>query len=310
MDEVTLALDWTPNTNHTGFFAALAEGEFADRDLEVDVRSPAVDDYEQTPAKLLATGAVDLAIAPSESVISYHTHPDYPSLTAVAAVCQRDTSAIATLSDSGIDRPRDIDGHTYASYDARFEDDIVRKMVRNDGGDGEFEVVTPPKLGIPNTLVDGSADATWVFLPWEGLAAERDGIDLNAFRMDEYDVPYGYTPTLLARPDELEAGWLERFLAAATAGHDLAATDPERGADLLAETATGLDRDPEFLRESQRRVAPALREDGRWGYMARERWAAFVDWLTEAEILTDLDDEPIPREAVDVDATFSNAALP
>jgi NitT/TauT family transport system substrate-binding protein len=310
MVDLELALDWTPNTNHTGIFVAEAEGYFADAGLDVQIRSPAEDDYAETPAKRVATGTSDLAIAPSESAISYHTHPEYPDLTAVATVCQRDTSAIVTLADSGIDRPAELDGKTYASYDARFEDHIVRQLIRNDGGAGEVEIVTPPKLGIPNTLLDGEAHATWVFMPWEGLIAERDGIGLNAFRLDDYGVPYGYTPTLLATPETVEsdADLLADALDAIGRGYELAAANPERAADLLAETAEGpqLD-DREFLRESQRRIGPAyLTDEGDWGAMAWDRWADFVDWLVGEGILTTLDGERLDFEDVVPDSLFTN----
>jgi NitT/TauT family transport system substrate-binding protein len=310
MADLELALDWTPNTNHTGIFVAEAEGYFADAGLDVAIRSPAEDDYAETPAKRVATGKSDLAIAPSESAISYHTHPDYPDLTAVAAVCQRDTSAIVTLGDSGIDRPAELDGRTYASYDARFEDHIVRQLIRNDGGDGDIEIVTPPKLGIPNTLLDGSADATWVFMPWEGLLAERDGIELKAFRLDDYGVPYGYTPTLLAAPETIEsdAGLLADVLDAIGRGYEFAAANPVSAADLLCRSGEGphLD-DREFVRESQRRIAPAsLTDDGDWGVMARKRWADFVDWLVEEGILTTLDGEQLGFADVSPDALFTN----
>ena len=34
---VTVALDWTPNTNHTGFFVALARGLYREAGLEVKI---------------------------------------------------------------------------------------------------------------------------------------------------------------------------------------------------------------------------------------------------------------------------------
>ena len=314
MTDIDLVLDWTPNTNHTGFYVAAAEGYYADRGLSVRIRSPAADDYEQTPAKRVATGGATLAIGPSESVISYSTHPEYPSLTAVAAVCQTDLSAIVSLADGDVDRPAELDGGRYASYDARFEDHIVARMIENDGGEGSFESITPPKLGIWNTLLEGDADATWVFTPWEGLLAERDGIELNAFGLDEYDVPYGYTPVLLARPETIEADddRLADFLDATAEGYRFAAGNPEAAADLLRAEATGMDADdPEFLRESQRRVSEAyLTDDGAWGPMATERWGAFVDWLAEEGILTTLDGEPIPADDLPPESLFTNEFLP
>lgn len=312
MTSVTLALDWTPNTNHTGFFVAQAEGYYDDADLDVEFRSPTDDDYEITPAGRVARGKSTVGVAPSESVISYQTHPEYASLVAIAAVCQRDTSAIAALAESDIERPRDLDGKTYASYDARFEDDIVRQLIRNDGGDGEIEIITPPKLGIPNTLVEGDPDATWVFMPWEDLQAERDGIGLTPFRLADYDVPYGYTPTLLAHPDTIaeRPSVLSKFLSASARGYRTAADDPERGARALIE-ASGQEFDDEaFVEESGRRIADAyLTPDGEWGVMDRERWAAFVSWLTSEGILTDLDDEPIPRGEIDVDGLYTTRLL-
>jgi len=314
MTELELALDWTPNTNHTGIYVARAKGYYEDAGLAVSIRSPAEDGYEQTPAKRVATGGSTVAIAPSESAISYHTHPDYESLTAIAAICQQDTSAIVALGDGDVDRPADLDGRTYASYDARFEDHIVEQLVRNDGGEGDIEIVTPPKLGIWNTLVDGDADATWVFVPWEGVLAERDGLGLTPFYLDEYDVPYGYTPLMLARPEtiETEADALSRFLEATGRGYAFAAENPGAAARLLGETADGPETldDEAFLIESQQRLADNyLTADGEWGRMAHDRWTAFVEWLADEAILTTIEGDHIPAEEIDVGALYTNELL-
>mgnify|MGYP005859556123 CR=1 FL=1 len=313
MAPIELVLDWTPNTNHTGFYVAAAKGYYEEHGLGVTIRSPAADNYEKTPAKRVATGDATLAIGPSESAISYSTHPEYPSLTAIAAVCQTDKSAIVTLADSDVDRPADLDGRRYASYDARFEDNIVAQMIQNDGGEGSFESITPPKLGIWDTLLEGEADATWVFTPWEGLLAERDGIGLNSFGLDEYNVPYGYTPVLLARQETIDDddGRLADFLEATARGYRLAAAEPETAADILRTEASGMDVDnAEFLRESQRRVAQAyLTDDGEWGVMDAKRWGAFVDWLAAEGILTTLDGEPILAEELPPEKLFTNELL-
>jgi NitT/TauT family transport system substrate-binding protein len=314
MSAVELALDWTPNTNHSGIYVAQAEGYYDDAGLDVTIRSPAEDEYDQTPAKRVATGASTVAIAPSESAISYHTHPEYDSLTAIAAVCQQDTSAIVALGESDIDRPADLDGKTYASYDARFEDHIVEQLVRNDGGDGDIEIVTPPKLGIWNTLVDGDADATWVFMPWEGVLAERDGLELTPFYLDEYGVPYGYTPLMLARPETIDARGndLEQFLAATGRGYEFAADNPDEAARILGETAAGPDTldDDEFLAESQHRLAGSyLTDDGDWGRMAADRWVQFVEWLADEEILTTIDGDHIPASQIEITDLYTNDLL-
>lgn len=311
---VTVALDWTPNTNHLGLFVAAARGWFEERDLDVDLFSPARDGYAKTPAKRVATGEAELGIAPSESVISYATHPSYDDLVAVAAVAQRDTSAISVLADSDVERPRELDGRTYASYGARFEDDIVAEVIRSDGGDGEFETVEPEMLEVPEVLRSGEADATWVFTPWEGLLAERSGTPLRHFGLDEYGVPYGYTPLLLAHPDTLEdrGDAIGAVLAAAGRGYRFAVENPAAAADDLARLGEGphLD-DREFLHESARRLRDAvLTDDGEWGRMDRERWATFVDWLLDNDVLRGVEGEPLDPDALAVDALFTNEYLP
>jgi NitT/TauT family transport system substrate-binding protein len=305
-----LALDWTPNTNHLGFFVAAAR-EWYDRPVELF--SPAEDDYARSPAKRVATGEADLGIAPSESVVSYATHPEYDDLVAVAAVAQRDTSAVAVHADGPVQRPRDLDGCTYASYGARFETDIVAELIRADGGRGEFAVVEPELLSVPDVL-GHEADATWVFEPWEGLLAERAGTPLRGFSLHEYGVPYGYTPLVLAHPDTLaeRPTAVRAVLDAAARGYRAAAEDPERAAADLAAVGEGphLD-DREFLAESARRLVDAFcTDDGRWGRMERARWAAFVDWLHDRAVLRSVEGAPLDPDALDVDALFTNDYLP
>ena len=40
LQKITLSLDWTPNTNHTGIYVALAKGYFKDAGLDVTVVQP------------------------------------------------------------------------------------------------------------------------------------------------------------------------------------------------------------------------------------------------------------------------------
>jgi len=140
--------------------------------------------------------------------------------------------------------------------------------------------------------------------------AERDDIGLNAFYLDDYDVPYGYTPLLLARPETIQGDddLLSEFLAATARGYQFAVDNPEEAAEILREEAVGMDNDdPEFLRESQRQIADAyLTDDGEWGKMDHSRWTAFVDWLADHEILTTVDGEAIAAAELETEALYTN----
>uniref|UniRef100_UPI002ACDBF57 ABC transporter substrate-binding protein n=1 Tax=Chloroflexus sp. TaxID=1904827 RepID=UPI002ACDBF57 len=48
--QITLALDWTPNTNHIGFYVAAGKGWYQNAGLEVSLLSPEDDNYQTTPA--------------------------------------------------------------------------------------------------------------------------------------------------------------------------------------------------------------------------------------------------------------------
>lgn len=85
--EVVLALDWTPNINHVGFFVAYARGYFAEVGVKVVFDSPHTDDYKVTPAKKVASGAAHVAICPSETVISHACQVTPPMATNTREPC-------------------------------------------------------------------------------------------------------------------------------------------------------------------------------------------------------------------------------
>jgi ABC-type nitrate/sulfonate/bicarbonate transport system substrate-binding protein len=152
--QVAVALDWTPNTNHAGFYIAKAKGWYAEAGLDVVLLSPHADDYKETPASKLLSGAATFALTPSETVVSFHTNraAPKPKLVAVAAALQTSASAIVTLKSSGIERPAQLDGKRYASYAARYEGRIVQQMIKNDGGQGDYQELVLPMLGAPPAL--------------------------------------------------------------------------------------------------------------------------------------------------------------
>lgn len=151
--------------------------------------------YPTTPAKLLESGAADLAICPSESCIAYaeSSKPNF-HLQAIYAICQTDASAIVSMKGGKVEKISDLGkgkagGGKYGSFNARYEDEIVRAMVEKDGGDGKgMQVVSHEgKLSLFDKVREGKGevDATWVFLPWEGVIAEMAGEELNVFMLGE-----------------------------------------------------------------------------------------------------------------------------
>ncbi|MEZ0606997.1 ABC transporter substrate-binding protein [Fibrella sp. WM1] len=302
MDNLRVALDWTPNTNHTGFYVASELGYYADNGLDVALLTPEQDDYLITPAKKLELGQADVALAPFESVISLNTKANPLRVSAIAALLREDISAIVALSANTIKRPRELDGRIYASYKARYEDAIVKQMIINDGGQGDLTITYPDKLGIWNTLLNGSADATWIFDNWEGVEAENQGVGLTKFRLADYGIPYGYSPVLFTTREQIgtNADTYRRFLSATKRGFLYAAANVPESAALLARHVPERDRTAIDLAKSQAYTAAYYGDETNWGQMEAGRVSQFVDWLKKHGLET---------QQLDVNSLFTNELL-
>ncbi|MBO0947720.1 ABC transporter substrate-binding protein [Fibrella forsythiae] len=283
MKNLRIALDWTANTNHTGFFVARELGFYADQAIELTLITPADDAYATTPAKKLELGQVDFALAPFESIISLHTKPKPVAVKAIAALLQEDLSAIVALASSHITRPGELDGRTYASYKARYEDSIIQQMIVNDGGKGDIQLQYPDKLGIWNTLLTNAADSTWIFDNWEGVEAETAGIQLTKFRLADYQIPYAYSPALMATQAAIEQNnaLYNAFLSATKQGFLYAKANPEEAVDILRQVVPERDRQAIDLLKSQTYTAAYYGDESNWGKMDASRIQRFVDWLHE-----------------------------
>lgn len=277
-----IALDWTPNINHIGIFTALEKEIYLKYNIEPIIISPLADGYELTPGKKLELGLADVAVAPFETVISLNNKAHTVDAIAIFALLQEDLSCIVTLQGSGITRPALLDGKLYASYKARYEDRIVQELVKNDGGTGNLQFCYPEKLGIWNTLLEGKADATWVFDNWEGVEAAGKHVALHKFYLRDYGIPYGYSPILLTRKSNMEkqADAYRRFAAATREGYLYAVAHPAEAVTLLRRHLTEADRRNIDLEQAMAATAPYFGTETTCGRLQTSRVRAFLEWLT------------------------------
>ncbi len=159
---MTLALDWTPNTNHTGIYVALEKGWYRDEGINLQLLPYSAN---VTPDTLVANGRADVGISATESVVTDAASGQ--PVVSIAAIIQHNTSALVTLASSGLTRPRDLDGKVYGGFGAPYEGPVVSEIIKHDGGTGQFKNVT---LGIDamQALETHRVDfLVWVFEGWE-----------------------------------------------------------------------------------------------------------------------------------------------
>jgi ABC-type nitrate/sulfonate/bicarbonate transport system substrate-binding protein len=128
---ITMCLDWTPNTNHSGIYAALSKGYFEDEGLKVKVVQPP----ENGAASMVASGKAEFGVDAQDTTAPAIIGKDKLPITTVAAILQHNTSGIVSLKEKGITSPGKMAGHTYATWDNPVEQAMLKQLVTEDNGD-------------------------------------------------------------------------------------------------------------------------------------------------------------------------------
>ena len=275
-----LALDWTPNTNHIGFFIARELGFFNENGLQIEILDPREDDYYLTPAKKLELGKADLALCPTESILSYKTKDNPFEMVGIAAIYKEDLSAIAVKKSLKVRSPKNLDQRSYASYNAKYEDKIVQKMIQNDGGKGDIKLVYPKKLGIWNTIVNDKYDATWIFVNWEGVQANDAELDLELFQLSDFGIPYSYSPVITVSNSSFVSNrtGYERFLKATKKGFLFAKENQKEAIEIFSKFVPK--EDDIDLAQSLNISAVHFGSKEDWGLMMPSVVNQFLSWLS------------------------------
>lgn len=304
---VSVALDWTPNTNHIGLFVAQAKGFYEEAGIDVEILP-----YTDTSAAtLVASNVADFGILGSIGLFTQRTRG--ADLVATYALVQTETGRLVFKADrEDIQSPRDLDGKIYAGFGSDWETALIGTIIQHDGGTGEFETVT---LGTSayEALANGAVDFTLEVHTWEGVKAERDGPAQRAFRYADYGVPdqhtnfLGTTGAYLAEhPDTARA-----FISASRRGYAYAVEHPDEAADILvaSNAETLLDRD--FVRASLQALIDGhylQSEDGAIGTLDPKKMEAMGSFLFEAGLLKDGDGAAVD-ERPDFSSYYTNNLL-
>ena len=284
--KVTVALDWTPNTNHIGLYVAQAKGFYADAGLDVEILP-----YADTSAGTLISNRVaDFGVT---SAIGFFTQRAAGAdLKAVYAVVQTETGRLVFKADrADIKRPRDLDGKTYGGFGSNWENALIVTLIRNDGGEGRFETVT---LGTSayEALANGAVDFTLEVYTWEGIKAELENRPQRAFRYADYGVPDAHT-TFIASSKAYLSGYPERaaaFGGATRRGYAFAVANPDEAAEMLVEANKDMLTDPALIHASMKALVEGnylSRPDGTVGEIDRSKVEAMGQFLFAAGILHD-----------------------
>lgn len=289
-EKITFVLDWTPNTNHTGLYAAQEKGYFAEAGLEVEIVQPPEDGAEV----LVGSGKAEFGISFQDSMMPAITGEDALPIEAVATVLQHNTSGIVSRKGEGIDKPKGMEGKKYATWELDLEKAMVKNVVEADGGDfGKVELIPSMVTDEVSALESKSVDAIWIFYGWAGIATEVAGLETDYFALKDINSVFDfYTPVIIGNSDWMKENpeTAKAFLTAAKKGYEFAIENPEEAADILCESSPELERDlvlasQQFMNEQYKA------EVEQWGYIDPARWNTFYAWVYENKLI----DKKIPE---------------
>jgi putative hydroxymethylpyrimidine transport system substrate-binding protein len=296
---VELMLDWLPNADHAGIYAARAGGDFEQAGLDVEIRNPA---DPAAPIKQVAAGRVDLAISYEPEV--FRARDDGLSVVSVAAIVQSPLTSIISLPRAGIREPADLEGKTVGTGGIDYQSAYLRTVLLEAGAPPDSVRERNVGFGLSQALLTGKVDAVLgAFWNYEGTELELARRSPRIIRIEDAGVPTYNELVLVANADALErdGGKIRAFIGALSRGTRDLRRDPGEALDGL------LEANPDLEPKLQRAVVDVtlplfFPPRGRpFGWQDPEQWDAFAAWMEESQLL----DEP-----PDPEASFTNDLLP
>ncbi|MGA8255298.1 MAG: ABC transporter substrate-binding protein [Nocardioides sp.] len=152
LQQVKLQLQWLPQAQFAGYYAAVDQGFFADEGLEVEI-IPSGGDI--VPQDALSNGDADYAIAWVPKVLG--SIEQGANLTNIAQIFQRSGTLQVAWADSGIDSVADFEGKKIGSWGFGNEWEIFAAMAA-EGLDAETVDVVTQDFNM-NAFLQGDIDA-------------------------------------------------------------------------------------------------------------------------------------------------------
>lgn len=300
-----IALDWTPNTNHTGMYVALSKGWYKNLGLDVKILPYSSNVF---PDVLVTNGKADVGIGATEGILADAATGG--PVVSIAAIIAHNTSGFITLASSGINRPRDFAGKLYGGSGSLTETAIINSIIKKDGGTGSFKNVSLDVEAM-QALETKKIDFVWVFEGWEVIQARRQGYKINYFPMISYGIPDYYTPNIITSPAEIKqkSTLLKKFMKATIKGYEYAITNPKEAAKILiASVPRGTFPDTDFIVASQEFLSKHYADkDKPWGFQTKDGWHKYPQFLIDNQAILDSNGKPVKN--LDLDSLYTNQFL-
>lgn len=283
--KLRVMLDYFPNADHAGIYAAKASGAYEKAGLDVEITPPP---DPSAPLKLLLAGKVDIAISYEPELLLARDRG--AELVSVGALVQKPLTSLMAIGKAKVRTPQDLRGKRVGTSGIPYQSAYLKTILETAGVDPGSVKETNVGFNLVPAMLSGKVDATLgAFWNYEGTDLERRGKDPVIQRMEDLGVPtYSELVFVVRRRDLGEdfGALVRRFMQATARGHEALRDDPAVGVDALLDADPGLDRG---LQEAAvKATLPVFfpeDESQPFGYQDPEAWQDYIDWMRENDLL-------------------------
>lgn len=231
---INVMLDWTPNTNHVGLYAAKALGYYKDEGININILPVSSAGAEQA----VETGVANIGFSTLSNVAAFDAKGAHLQL--IFDLTQKDVAIWCALaSNKSIKTPKDFSGKTFVTFGSAEQKAVLREMIKNAGGTGQFSTVTVGTSTF-QTLESGKGTFGGFYSTWEGVESQLSGPKLTCFKSVDWGVPGNPTQLGYAVNTSWEQSHekeVQEFVNATARGYAYAVANPIQAAHFLVQGA-------------------------------------------------------------------------
>jgi len=282
LKQLRIALDWTPNVDFLGIYAAISNGYFTKEGID-----PVIIPYSGTPGEtLLSTGKADLALTYPPNIPAYRAGG--LKYRAVAGLAAQNTIDIAVLKSSSYTSPAQLSGQLYGGFGVPSDPAILKAVMAKAGASNPVYKEVVLSTSAYQALASKRVAYSVMFGGVDDVTAELQGAQLRLFPIKDYLGAAASFPddSLVATDAEIagNAAALRAGLAALSAGYTWSAKHPAQAEQILIKAnASALAHSQNIIVATGNATAPTfLNSAGQWGTLSDASFAGVTQLLNSA----------------------------
>jgi len=278
--DISLALDWYPNSNHAGIYYGIDNGYFEENNINVDVYTPS------DPASILQTVASgrdefgisyqpDLLLARSEGI----------PVVAVHSIVKTPLNSIMTLGDSCIDNPSKLKNKTIGYPGIPLNIGILSSILEEQSLTIDDVELVDVGFDLVPALLSERVDAIiGAFWSHESILIELEGREVNILKFEEWGIPKYHELVLVTSEEYLKNNEeiVEKFVDAFSRGYEKSIENNDESMEALI--AAFPEVNVELETQGIKLLSPLWQES--FDSDGMDNWNKFGDWMKDKGLIS------------------------